>query len=320
MRTRLERGPRGRSVASRARGRRGITRAATERASASPTGGERGREPERVDRSGVVRAHDETFSARVQLGVRLFHRAAQRLSLTEAGARLLTRTRAIVEHVEDLLDDARGVSTAVHGRLRVSAPLDLSCDTSLWLDLFAQYPEVSLEIELTNRYVDVLREGYDIAMRAGRGDDESLTLRRLGAYQLYAVASPEYVGRHGRLREPREPRRRPGSSWQRSRDGVLLIIDVPVTGADPCQRGCRVGSPIPLPSDLHGATRRPPRRRAPRRPRPRRADSPAWWAQADAPSLFALTSRPQRGSSARARSAGRNNPSLRRPDHGENAA
>ena len=43
----------------------------------------------------------------------------------------------------------------------------------------------------------------------------------------------------------REPRRRPGRSWQRSRDGVLLIIGVPVTGVDPCQRGCRVGSPIP---------------------------------------------------------------------------
>lgn len=171
-----------------------------------------------------------------QLGVRLFHRTAQRLSLSEAGERLLARARAIVEHVEDLVDDAQGVSTTPRGRLRVSAPLDLSGDPSLWLDLFARYPEVSFEVELTNRYVDVVREGYDLAMRAGRGDDESLTLRRLGAYELFAVASPEYVRRHGRLREPRDLRahsclllspltRRPGETSPKPPHRHLVLDD-----------------------------------------------------------------------------------------------
>lgn len=140
------------------------------------------------------------------LGVRLFVRAKQRLSLTDDGARLLERTRGILDDVEDLVADARGVRTRVHGRLRMSAPLDLAGERELWLGLIARFPEVSFEVELTNRYVDVVREGYDIALRAGTGADASLVVRRLGTYALHAVASPAYVARWGKLRAPVELR------------------------------------------------------------------------------------------------------------------
>lgn len=137
-----------------------------------------------------------------QLQVRLFHRAGGRLVLTDVGTRLLERVRAVLDDLAALAEDARGVTSVVRGRLRMSAPRDLAGESQLWLDLLAAFPEVAFEVELTNRYVDVVREGFDLAMRGGRGADETLTVRRLGSYALFAVASPSFARKNPKLQAP----------------------------------------------------------------------------------------------------------------------
>jgi DNA-binding transcriptional LysR family regulator len=90
----------------------------------------------------------------------------------------------------------------------VSVPQDLIGFSDVWLDFVQRHPEVALEMEPTNRYVDVVGEGFDVALRAGTGQDDTLIARRVGDYHLVAVASPSYVETYGRLRDPAELRLR----------------------------------------------------------------------------------------------------------------
>ncbi len=88
------------------------------------------------------------------------------------------------------------------GRLRVSVPLDLLSQRELWLTFSLKYPRVALELEPTNRHVDLVAERFDLALRGGRGADDSLVARAVGGYHLVAVASPDYLARWGKLESP----------------------------------------------------------------------------------------------------------------------
>ncbi len=141
-----------------------------------------------------------------RLAARLFRRTRRGLTLTDDGARLLERARAVLDEVDALLREAAGARSAVRGRLRLTAPADLVGERDVWLRFAAANPELSLEVDFTNRYVDIVRERYDLALRAGRGPDESLMTRRLGHYHLHAVASPQYRRDFGTLGAPAELR------------------------------------------------------------------------------------------------------------------
>lgn len=142
-----------------------------------------------------------------QLRVRLFTRNRQRLRLTESGTALLGQAREALAALRALVDAATAAHEVPDGRLRVSVPQDLIGFGDVWLDFIERFPRVALELEPTNRYVDVVGEGFDLALRAGKGEDETLVARRVGAYHLVAVASPSYVAAHGALREPADLRR-----------------------------------------------------------------------------------------------------------------
>ncbi len=141
------------------------------------------------------------------LGVRLVLRARQRLELSEIGAAMVEPARDALATLRDLAtaaDRSRGVP---EGRLRVSIPLDLLGRHDLWLGFAESYPRVALELEPTNRHLDLVAERFDVALRGGRGSDESLVARAVGTYRLVAVASPQYVATHGTLAEPAALRR-----------------------------------------------------------------------------------------------------------------
>jgi DNA-binding transcriptional LysR family regulator len=142
-----------------------------------------------------------------QLGLRLFIRHRQRLRLTESGTALLRQAREALAALRALADAATMAHKVPEGRLRVSVPQDLIGFSDVWLDFIERFPRVALELEPTNRYVDVVSEGFDLALRAGKGQDEALVARRVGAYSLIAVASPSYVAAYGTLREPADLRR-----------------------------------------------------------------------------------------------------------------
>ncbi len=141
-----------------------------------------------------------------RLATRLFRRTRRGLTLTDGGARLLDHARSVLDQVETLLFEAAGTRTTVRGQLRLTAPADLVGERDVWLRFAEANPELSVEIDFTNRYVDIVRERYDLAVRAGRGPDESLVTRRLGFYHLHAVASPEYLRAFGALSAPSELR------------------------------------------------------------------------------------------------------------------
>ncbi len=139
-----------------------------------------------------------------RLAVRLFHRSTRSITLTAEGALFLERCRRILGEVEAAEAELSEVAGSPRGRLRVSTPqlLGLMMPT---LDLFMQnYPDIALDVDLSDRMVDVIEEGFDAVIRTGEQHDSRLTARRLGACRQVMVASPEYLAQRGVPSHPRE--------------------------------------------------------------------------------------------------------------------
>lgn len=134
-----------------------------------------------------------------RLGARLLNRTTRKLSLTEVGQAFYercVRIAADVEEAERAVGDLHGTP---RGRLRINAPvsfgrLHLAPAIVAFLEL---YPAIEIDIELNDRYVDLLEDGYDLAVRIGRLRDSSLVARKLAPCRRAVVASPEYLRRHG---------------------------------------------------------------------------------------------------------------------------
>ena len=139
-----------------------------------------------------------------QLGVTLIYRSTRQLTLTEVGRDLVGRARRLLEEADALVASTSGVRAEPQGVLRASAPTDLSAQVELWGSFAEVHPRVELRLEFTNRYVDVVGEGFDVAFRGGPGKDPDLMARRVGTYCLHAVATPDWVKKHGRLHDFRE--------------------------------------------------------------------------------------------------------------------
>jgi DNA-binding transcriptional LysR family regulator len=151
-----------------------------------------------------------TISRRVtkleeHLGLQLLRRTTRRLSLTDAGRAFYERAARAVEALVAAERAATSMLDEPQGRLRVTAPVELGTRTFGALLRFCEaYPEVHMDLELTNRYVNLVEEGHDVAMRGGRAPEGSLTGRSLGMAEIYAVASPAYLKRRGAPRRARD--------------------------------------------------------------------------------------------------------------------
>ncbi len=131
-------------------------------------------------------------------GVRLFQRSTRVLSLTQEGAAYYERIAPLLRALDEAGDVMHPATTA-RGLLRISAPVDLGrlLLEAVVRDFLPRHPELKLELSLADRHVDLLREGFDIAIRAGRVADSELTVRRLGELPLVLAASPGYLARRG---------------------------------------------------------------------------------------------------------------------------
>jgi DNA-binding transcriptional LysR family regulator len=139
-----------------------------------------------------------------RLGARLLQRTTRQVALTDIGARYLERVRRILADVEEAEGSAQAERTRPNGRLVVSAPigfgrLHVSPVMSAYLKL---YPEVSGELRLSDRMINLVEDGVDLAVRIGHLADSSLVARRVGEMRRIVVASSGYLKRHG---EPRTP-------------------------------------------------------------------------------------------------------------------
>lgn len=133
------------------------------------------------------------------LGARLLERSTRRLRLTDVGARFHEHARRVLQELDLAADTVASFRARPQGRLRVTASVVLG--QALLPDLLAEYaatyPEVDLFVELVNRRVDLLEEGFDLAIRAGELPDSSLVSRRLGGATARLFAAPDYLRRRG---------------------------------------------------------------------------------------------------------------------------
>ncbi|MCH9684618.1 MAG: LysR family transcriptional regulator [Deltaproteobacteria bacterium] len=156
-------------------------------------------------RLGLAKSNVSRRVARLeqQLGARLLERTTRRLRLTEVGE---TYHAHVTGAVQQLAEAARSVSELVgqpRGRLRITAPADWNETMGrLIADFSALHPAIQIEVELTQRRVDLVAEGFDIALRAGKLEDSSLIARRVGQGATHLYASPDYLERHGTPQVP----------------------------------------------------------------------------------------------------------------------
>ena len=138
------------------------------------------------------------------LGVRLLFRTTREVSLTSDGHDLAERCRRIVDEIDALRSEAEGARGEPTGTLRVSAPITFGKRVlvPLLASLTAQHARLGLDLALTDRFVDLVKEGFDAAVRVGPLRDSGLVARTFGTQQPVVCASPSYLARYGRPASP----------------------------------------------------------------------------------------------------------------------
>lgn len=138
-----------------------------------------------------------------RLGARLLNRTTRRLSLTEAGQEYYERCARILAEIEQADTSVAALHSAPRGRLRVNGASVLSYGLATLIGEFgAAYPEITIELIATDRIVDLVEEGVDVAIRFNEVPDSRLIVRRLGQFRVVACAAPAYLARRGVPRQP----------------------------------------------------------------------------------------------------------------------
>lgn len=143
-----------------------------------------------------------------EMGVRLFHRTTRRVSLSTAGAAFLDRISSPLASLQRSVSDLPEREEEPSGRLRVTAAVDFGSTVlaEIASRFVARYPRVNLELRLTNAQVDLVAEGFDMALRIATRPlkDSSLVARNAGVVTLQLYASPSYLALWGTPRTPRD--------------------------------------------------------------------------------------------------------------------
>ncbi|WP_188795989.1 LysR family transcriptional regulator [Dyella nitratireducens] len=141
-----------------------------------------------------------------RLGGRLFNRTSRRLALTDYGHSLAERAAKIYAEAEEAEDVARETSSRPRGLVKLAAPLSFGTRwvAPLLPEFFQTYPDISVELHLTDAHADLIGEGFDAALRIAVMEDSSLVARLIAPVRRFVVASPAYLSRHGRPKHPHD--------------------------------------------------------------------------------------------------------------------
>lgn len=141
-----------------------------------------------------------------RLGVRLFHRTTRQVTLTSDGDALYARCERLLADIDDIESMASGAGEAPRGLLRISMPITYGKHVAMprLAPLLAQYPELQLDLRLSDSFCDLVRDGMDAAIRIGALDDSRLAARRIDEQRLVLCASPGYLRRRGRPTRPQQ--------------------------------------------------------------------------------------------------------------------
>lgn len=190
--------------------------------------------------TGVSKALISKQVARLEeeLGVRLLHRTTRRVSATSSGQAYFEQCRPLLMELDELDASIHSDTAEPRGDLRVTAPISFAEIRlmSAVAEFSRRYPEVRLNLVLSDRFVDLVEERIDVAIRIGDLEDSSMVARRLGSTAMLVCASPEYLARRG---EPKEPdqlaehtcvvdsNHPDGSLWTLGSDDHGVTVDAP---------------------------------------------------------------------------------------------
>lgn len=159
-----------------------------------------------ADRLGTTSGQASKLVSRLEtaLGVRLLNRTTRAVSPTEAGQAYYDRLRPLLDEFDSLDAAVRDVTRTPRGRLRLTAPLTFGGLelTPILNDFALRWPEIELDVSFTDRVVNLVDEGFDMAVRVGRPADSSMIARRLCDVRIIAVAAPHWLDRHGMPKTP----------------------------------------------------------------------------------------------------------------------
>ena len=149
----------------------------------------------------IQKSHASRLLSRMenQLGLRLIERSTRSMRFTEAGQKVLMRARHVLETLDEIDQFAREQQHEVSGELLLSCGVEFGqIAASQWVNTYlARYPSVKVQMQLSNRRVDVIEENFDLAIRVGEDlSDSSLNVRRIGDLHYGLFASPDYLQQH----------------------------------------------------------------------------------------------------------------------------
>jgi DNA-binding transcriptional LysR family regulator len=173
-----------------------------------------------------------------RLGTQLVLRTTRSLSLTEAGEALFERAVGLLADWNEAEADTASESCALAGRIRLAAPLSFGVKYlgPAIIDFLELHPDVAFDIDFSDRQIDLISEGIDVAIRIGRLTDSTLVARKLAPIDMLAAASPAYLNKHGRPNSPKDLAKftelhytnKPRKSWEYSGpNGESGEIEIP---------------------------------------------------------------------------------------------
>jgi DNA-binding transcriptional LysR family regulator len=135
-----------------------------------------------------------------RLNTKLFYRTTRKVTLTEEGQLFYQQCRGILDGLENAERSLTNLQSTPQGKIKISAPVTYGERHIIPLinQFLIQYPQVEIEVQLSNQRINLIEEGYDLAIRLGQLDDSSLIAKRISSRQHFLCASPSYIEQHGK--------------------------------------------------------------------------------------------------------------------------